>query len=45
MSEVFVSTNARRACPRGVIGRTMGAYPRVAGSSPIEGNALSFVSL
>ena len=26
MSEVFVSTDARRACPRGVNRSTMGAY-------------------
>ena len=53
MSEVFVSTDARRACSRGVIGSTMGAYPRGAGSNDVEGNghfslmpsALSFVSL
>ena len=54
MSEVFVSTDARRACSRGVIGSTMGAYPTGAGSNPVEGNghffslmpsALSFVFL
>ena len=38
MSEVFVSTNARRACPRGVVGSTMGVYPRGTGSNPVEGN-------
>ena len=37
MSEVFVQTDARRACSRGVIGSTMGAYPRGTGSNPIEG--------
>ena len=42
MSEVFVSTDARRACPRGVIGSTMGAYPRGAGSNPIERNGHFF---
>ena len=56
MSEVFVSTDARRACARGVIGSTMGAYPRgrSTGSNPVKGNgrffslilsALSFVFL
>ena len=52
MSEVFVSTGARCACPRGVIGSTMGAYPRGTGLNPVEGSghffslmpsALSFV--
>ena len=53
MSEVFHSTDARRACRRGAIGSTMGAYPRDTGSNPVEGNghfslipsALSFVFL
>ena len=54
MSEVFVSTDGRRACRRGAIGSTMGAYPRDTGSNPVEGNghffslipsALSFVFL
>ena len=38
MSEVFVSTDARHACSRGVIGSTMGVYPRGTGSNPVEGN-------
>ena len=37
MSEVFVSTDARRACSRSVIGSTIGAYPRGTGSNPVEG--------
>ena len=53
MSEVFVSTDARRARPHVVIGSTMGTYPRGTGSNPVEGNghfslmpsALSFVFL
>ena len=53
MSEVFVSTDTRRACSRGVIGSTMGAYRRGTGSNLVEGNgqfslmpsALSFVFL
>ena len=54
MSEVFASTDARRACPRSVIGSTVGAYPRGTGSNPVKGNghfsslmlsALSFVFL
>ena len=44
MSEVFVSTDARRACCRGVIRSTMGAYPRGTGSNPVEGNGHSFPS-
>ena len=46
MSEVFVSTDARHACPRprGVIGSTMGAYPRSTGSNPVEGNGHFFPS-
>ena len=44
MSEVFVSTDARRACRRGVIGSTMGAYPRGTGSNPVEGNGHFFPS-
>ena len=42
VSEVFVWTDARRACPRGVIGSTMGAYPRGTGSNPVEGNGHFF---
>ena len=50
---MFVSTDARRACPRGVIGSRAGAYPRGTGSNPVEGkghfspvpSALSFVFL
>ena len=44
VSEVFVSTDARRACPRGVIGSTVGAYPRGTGSNPVEGNGHFFPS-
>ena len=46
MSEVFVSTDARRAYPRGVIESTvaMGAYPRGTGSNPVEGNGHFFPS-
>ena len=51
---MFVSTDARRPYPRGVIGSTVGAYPRDTGSNPVEGewalfslipSALSFVFL
>ena len=53
MSEVFVSTDARRACSRGVIGSTVGTYPRGTGLNSVEGNrhfsfmpsGLSFVFL
>ena len=41
---MFVSTDARRACPRGVIGSTMGAYPRSTGSNPVDGNGHFFPS-
>ena len=34
---MFVSTDGRRGCCRGVIGSTMGAYPRDTGSNPGEG--------
>ena len=44
MSEVFVSTDGRRAYPRGVIGSTMGGYPRGTGSNPVEGNGHFFPS-
>ena len=44
VSEVFVSTDGRRACRRGVIGSTMGAYPRDTGSNPVEGNGHFFPS-
>ena len=42
MSQVL--TDARRACSRGVLGSTMGTYPRArgAGSNPVEGNGHSF---
>ena len=40
MSEVFVSTDARRACPHSVIGSTVDAYPRGTGSNPVKGMAL-----
>ena len=42
MSAVFVSTDTRRAYPRGVIGILVGAYPRGAGSNPVEGNGHFF---
>ena len=42
MSKVFVSTDARRACSRGVIGSTMGAYPGGTGSNPTVGNGHFF---
>ena len=41
---MFVSTDGRRACRRGAIGSTMGAYPRDTGSNPVEGNGLFFPS-
>ena len=44
MSKVFVSTDARRPYPRGVIGSTVGAYPRGTGSNPVEGNGHFFPS-
>ena len=44
MSEVFVSTDARRAYLRGVIGSTVGTYPRGTGSNPVEGNGHFFPS-
>ena len=44
VSEVFVSTDGRRACRRGAIGSTMGAYPRDIGSNPVEGNGHFFPS-
>ena len=44
VSEVFHSTDARRACRRGAIGSTMGAYPRDTGSNPVEGNGHFFPS-
>ena len=44
MSEVFVSTDARQACSRGVIGSTMGAYPKGTGLNPVEGNGHFFPS-
>ena len=43
MSEVFVSTDVRRACPRSWCHwNTMGAYPRGTGSNPVEGNGHFF---
>ena len=51
VSEVFVSTDARRACHRGVFGSLMGAYPRGTGSNQGMGtfflipSALSFAFL
>ena len=44
VSDVFVSTDARRACYHIVIGSTMGAYPRGTGSNPVEGNGHFFPS-
>ena len=44
VSDVFVSTDARRACCRTVFGRTMGAYPRGTGLNPVEGNGHFFPS-
>ena len=44
MSEVIHSTDARRACRRGVIGSIMGAYPRDTGLNPVEGNGHFFPS-
>ena len=44
MSEVFVSTDARRACSPGVIGSTMSTYPRGTGSNPAEVNGHFFPS-
>ena len=41
---MFVSTDGRRACRRGAIGSTMGAYPRDTGSNPVEGNGRFFPS-
>ena len=41
---MFVSTDRRRACRRGVIGSTMGTYPRDTGSNPVEGNGHFFPS-
>ena len=41
---VFALTDLRRACPRGVIGSMVGAYPRGTGSNPVEGNELFFPS-
>ena len=41
---MFVSTDARRPYPRGVIGSTVGACPRGAGSNPVEGNGHFFPS-
>ena len=44
MSKVFVSTDTRRAYPRGVIGSTVDAYPRGTGSNSVEGNGHFFPS-
>ena len=44
MSEVFVSTDTRRACPRSVIRNTVGTYPRDTGSNPVDGNGHFFPS-
>ena len=41
---MFHSTDTRRACRRGAIGSTMGAYPRDTGSNPVEGNGHFFPS-
>ena len=42
---MFVSTDARRPYPCGVIGSTVGTYPRGTGSNPVEGNGHFFPSL
>ena len=42
MFEMFVSTDARRACSHGVIGSTMGAHPRGTGSNSVEGSGHKF---
>ena len=39
---MFVSTDTRWPYPRGVIGSTVGAYPRGTGSNPVEGNGHFF---
>ena len=44
MSEVFASTDARRAYPRGVIRSTVGAYSRDTGSNPVEEMGIFFPS-
>ena len=44
VSQVFVSTDARRACPRSVTRSTAGAYPSGSGSNPVEGNGHFFPS-
>ena len=41
---MFVSTDARRVYPRGVIGSMVGAYPRGTDSNPIGGNRHFFPS-
>ena len=41
---MFVSTDARRPYPRGVIGNTVGAYRRGTGSNPVDGNGHFFPS-
>ena len=40
----FISTDARCACPRSVIGSTVGAYPGGTGLNPVEGNGHLFPS-
>ena len=42
VSKVFVSTDTRRPNPRGVIGSTVGTYPRGTSSNPVEGNGHFF---
>ena len=44
MSDMFISTSARHACSGGVMGSTMGAYPRGTGLNPVEGNGHFFCS-
>ena len=41
---MFVSTDARRPYPCGVIGSMVGAFPRGTGSNPVEGNGHFFPS-
>ena len=41
---MFVSTDVKRPYPRGVIGSTVGAYPRGTSSNHVEGNGHFFPS-
>ena len=42
VSGVFVLNDARRTCSRGVIGSTMGVYPRGTGLNPARGMGTFF---